>query len=146
MRRRHGSIASRIGRAMYAASAAAALVRAKRGRFIRAEDDAYLFASIGLTIQFNTTHQTHAQIVSSRLPSIIGSLGLTSASGLGPRGTATVDTRDQRIVGVVMNHCRGVQEPEKERCNSWKREMGSRLPVAPRQDNDWLQDALLAGS
>src|SRR5262245_15232444 len=45
-----------------------------------------------------------------------------------------------------MNHCRGVQEPEKERCNSWKREMGSRLPVAPRQDNDWLQDALLAGS
>jgi PAS domain S-box-containing protein len=45
-----------------------------------------------------------------------------------------------------MNHCRGVQEPEQERSHSWKHDTGGRLPVTPRQDNDWLQDALLAGS
>ena len=45
-----------------------------------------------------------------------------------------------------MNHCRGVQEPQQERSHSWKRDTGSRLPVTRRQDNDWLQDALLAGS
>jgi PAS domain S-box-containing protein len=45
-----------------------------------------------------------------------------------------------------MNSYRGVQEPEQQCSHAWKRDAGSWLAVTRKQDNDWLQDALLAGS
>jgi two-component sensor histidine kinase len=53
----------------------------------------------------------------------------------------------KRIVEVIVNYTRGIREPEHQRSRRpWKRDTGTWLPINPRQDSSWLQDALAIGA